>query len=213
VRTRTVTTPGEAAAITAICFGWAFLSSTQAVVSGIEGATFTDGNMLGLIGMEVVFGTMALLVLHLRGYALSSLYPQPSWPGIAQGIGLCIAGVLASWIVTAPFGTSQHEELIDALVSSAPLSPFSVTVLALVNGAYEEIFLLGFLLRGLQGYGLPVALGVSLLVRVSYHLYQGPLGALSVLAIGLVFSLYYIKTQSLFPVVFAHTLVDIAAFM
>lgn len=169
--------------------------------------------MLGLIGLEVVFGGLALLVLYMRGYSLASLYPRPSLAGIGLGIGLYVASLLASWIAIEPFSDSQPLQPIEALMESSAVSATSVIAVALVNGAYEEIFLLGFLLRGLRGYGLSVALGISLLVRVLYHLYQGPLGAVSVLAFGLVLSLYYVKTNALFPVVFAHVLADIIPFM
>ena len=85
--------------------------------------------------------------------------------------------------------------------------------MALVNGAFEEVFLLGFLARALRGFGLAIALGVPTLVRVSYHLYQGPLGALWVFAVGLVFALYYARTVQLWPPVFAHVLWDIIPFV
>lgn len=210
---RTTTTPGEAALISAICFGWAILVSTQSVASGFQSAAFTDSSMLGLIGTEVVLGTVALVVLHARGYSLLSLYPSPSVAGLGLGAVLYAMCLIVSWVVTAPFAPSQPSQPIESLVSGASLSPPTVIAVALINGAYEEIFLLGFLLRGLRGYGLSVALGVSLLVRVLYHLYQGPLGAVSVLAFGLVLSLYYVKTEKLFPVVFAHVLADIIPFM
>jgi uncharacterized protein len=189
------------------------MSSTQSVAAGFQSSAFTDSSMLGLIGLEVAFGAIALLVLYMRGYALSSLYPSPSLAGLGLGIGLYVASLIASWIAIAPFVSSQPSQPIDALVSSASVSLPSVIAVAVVNGAYEEIFLLGFLLKGLRGYGLSVALGVSLLVRVLYHLYQGPLGAVSVLGFGLVLSLYYVKTNALFPAVFAHVLADIIPFL
>jgi membrane protease YdiL (CAAX protease family) len=52
-----------------------------------------------------------------------------------------------------------------------------------------------------------------LLVRVLYHLYQGPVGAVWVLAIGLVFGLYFMRTNQLWPPVFAHILWDIVPFL
>lgn len=163
--------------------------------------------------MEMIYGCIALLILYVRGFAISTLYPAPSLTGIAAGIAIYVAALVAVWVFTAPFLASQGTQPIDGMVSNASVSLPSVILLALVNGAYEEIFLLGFLLRGMRGYGLSVALGVSLLVRVLYHLYQGPLGAISVLACGLVFSLYYVRTGSLFPVVFAHVLADIIPFL
>jgi membrane protease YdiL (CAAX protease family) len=210
---RTTTTPVEAASVSAICFGWAIITSSQSVAAGFQSSSFTDSNMLGLIGMEVVFGAIALLLLYARGYSVSNLYPSPSLAGLGLGVGLYIASLMTSWVAVAPFAASQPSQPIDALVSSASVSLSSVIAVALVNGAYEEVFLLGFLLRGLRGYGLSIALGVSLLVRVLYHLYQGPLGAVSVLAFGLVLSLYYIRTNALFPVVFAHVLADVIPFV
>jgi membrane protease YdiL (CAAX protease family) len=204
---RTTTTPVEAASVSAICFGWAIITSSQSVAAGFQSSSFTDSNMLGLIGMEVVFGAIALLLLYARGY------PSPSLAGLGLGVGLYIASLMTSWVAVAPFAASQPSQPIDALVSSASVSLSSVIAVALVNGAYEEVFLLGFLLRGLRGYGLSIALGVSLLVRVLYHLYQGPLGAVSVLAFGLVLSLYYIRSNALFPVVFAHVLADVIPFV
>jgi membrane protease YdiL (CAAX protease family) len=88
----------------------------------------------------------------------------------------------------------------------------TLVAVSIVNGAFEEVFLLGFLLRGLRAYGLSVAIGSSLLIRMLYHVYQGPIGVLSVLGFGVVLSLYYIRGGSLFSVVFAHVLADIIPF-
>lgn len=198
--------------MSAICFGWAILSSIQSVAAGFQSGSFTDSSLLSLVGMEIMLGATAFLVLYARGYSLPSLYPKPTLAGAGLGIGLYIASVVASGIAVAPFSLGQPTQPIDVLVSSASVSPPALVAAALVNGAYEEVFLLGFLLRGLRGYGLSVALGASLLVRVLYHLYQGPLGAVSVLAFGLVISIYYVKTNALFPVVFSHVLADIIPF-
>ena len=84
----------------------------------------------------------------------------------------------------------------------------AIIALAMVNGLYEETFLLGYLQRGFLAAGPSFAIGLSVLVRVLYHLYQGPLGALSVLLFGLVVSLFHWRTGKLWPVVFAHTLAD-----
>lgn len=51
-----------------------------------------------------------------------------------------------------------------------------------------------------------------MLVRVLYHLYQGPLGAISILLTGTIFGIYYWKTRKLWPVAFAHIFADFAGF-
>lgn len=186
--TRTTTTPAEAAWIVILCFGWFILASSQSVAAGFQSGDFSDSAMLPTLAMEVLCASIAL------------------------GIGLYGVSLYASWLAVMPF-VSGSPQPIDELMARASISLPTIVLFALINGAYEEIFLLGFLLRGLRGHGLSVALGISLLVRVLYHLYQGPLGAVSVLAFGLVLSLYYIRSGALFPAVFAHVLADILPFM
>ncbi len=107
----------------------------------------------------------------------------------------------------ALFHTPGPAEMVD--ISFAAVSPASAVALAVVNGSYEEIFLLGVLVRGLRGFGLSVAVGLPLLVRVLYHVYQGPLGVVSVAAAGLVMTLSYVATGRLWPAVLAHMLLDL----
>lgn len=210
---RTITSPLEAFAISVICFGWAIYSSIQMVSADFTGGAFTDTTLIFTIVMELIFGGIAFLILYVRGFAIYTLYPTPSLAGIAVGIATYLVSVGAVWIFTAPFVASQGAQPIDSMVAQASVSLPTVVLLALINGAYEEIFLLGFLLRGLRGYGLSIAMGVSLLVRVLYHLYQGPIGAVSILAFGLVLSLNYVRTGSLFTAVFAHVVADIIPFL
>jgi len=96
--------------------------------------------------------------------------------------------------------------------SSVGMSVGPIVLFAMVNGTFEEVFLLGVLTRGLADRGPVFAAGVSLLVRVSYHLYQGPAGAVWILVFGIVATAYYLRTGRLWPVVFAHILGDVVPF-
>ena len=58
-----------------------------------------------------------------------------------------------------------------------------------------------------------VALLVSALIRGSYHLYQGFGGFLGNLVMGLVFGLVYLRWKRVAPLVVAHTLLDVVAFV
>ncbi len=111
-----------------------------------------------------------------------------------------------------PLSILQPEQPIDRIMVDTKLSMSVIVAFALVNGAFEEIFLLGVLVRGLRGFGLSVAMGLPLLVRVMYHLYQGPIGAIMILFFGWVFTVYYVRYGKLWPVVFAHILGDIVPF-
>jgi len=215
--TRSTTTPFEAAVVIAICFGLSIVTSLQAVAGEFRAnAEFSDASLLWLIGTELLLGGLALAFLHLRGFAIARLLPTPTLRGGIAGIGLFFAAWLVGWLLVAPFALAAGQaepQPIERMVAQANISMPVLIATAFVNGAFEEVFLLGFLARALRGFGLAIALGVPTLVRLSYHLYQGPLGALWVFAVGLVFALYYARTVQLWPVVFAHVLWDIVPFV
>lgn len=93
---------------------------------------------------------------------------------------------------------------------------------AAMNGILEEVLMLGYLFSrysqwrsrppsGLVGW-LPILIG-SALVRGSYHLYQGFGGFIGNLIMGLAFGLLFLRWKRTMPLVVAHTLLDIAAFV
>jgi membrane protease YdiL (CAAX protease family) len=209
---RTVTTPGEAAVIMGICFGLSIVISIHAVLADFPSSPFSDNGLMWLAGTDVLLAFAALVVLFLRGYAIGTLLPVPTLKGCLQGVGLFVAAWIAGLVLTLPFA-NQPEQPYVHMIEDARVTVPVIVVMAMVNGAFEEVFLLGFLLRGLRGFGLSIALGAMLLVRVLYHLYQGPVGAVWVLAIGLVFGLYFMRTNQLWPPVFAHILWDIVPFL
>jgi len=210
---QTLTSPTEAAIVVAIAFGWFILASLQAVAQGFPGSgSFSDASLLSLLMLEGVFGALALAFLHRRGHALQELLPTPTVAGCLVGAALCGGATLAWYIVAQAFPASQHQaQPIAEILGHARPSQAVAIALAMFNGLYEETFLLGYLVRSFAAAGASLALGLSLLVRVLYHLYQGPLGTVSVLVFGLVLSAYYWRTRRLWPAVFAHTLADALA--
>jgi uncharacterized protein len=205
--------PLEAVTVVVVCFGWFILASLEAVAAGFPSSgAFSDASLIGLVALEALLGAVGLTFLRLRGYVLADLTPSPSWSGCLAGFALFAVATLASSVVTLGFsGGDAGAQPIAAMVSNAHVSLPVVIVMSMVNGLYEETFLVGYLVRGLRSHGLAIAVGVSLLVRILYHLYQGPLGAVSVLVFGLVISVFYWRTGRLWPVVFAHTLADALA--
>lgn len=91
-----------------------------------------------------------------------------------------------------------------------------VLVLAAVqNAVLEEVVMIGYLYtRWLRaGWSLPAVMAVSALVRGSYHLYQGFGGFVGNVVMGLVFGWVYTRTRRVAPLVVAHSLLDIVAFV
>jgi len=206
-------TYSEAALLVTISFGWFILSSTLAVLSGFptDGA-FTDATLISLIMTEVVLGAAALSFLRYRGYRLTELLPSPTWPGVLEGVVVCGVGLAACMLVGAllPSAPDTAQPVARMLANATP-SIGVVLVLSLLNGLYEETFLLGYLVRGFASYGVSFAIGLSVLVRVLYHLYQGPAGAVSVVVFGIVLGIAYWRTRRLWPAVVAHALADFIA--
>ncbi|MES2298779.1 MAG: type II CAAX endopeptidase family protein [Pseudomonadota bacterium] len=206
--------PLEAAGIITLCFGWFMLGSILSVLAGFQsdGGAFTDASLISLVLTELVVGAAALLILHRRGHTLTDLLPRPDWRGCFIGAMLYLLTAGFGALIFAGFGGGDEQAIAQMMAGSKP-SLLTILVLALVNGSYEEVFLLGYLARGFSHLGHSFALGLSVLVRLVYHLYQGPLGALWVTVFGIVVGLYYLRTRRLWPVVFAHMLGDVIPFL
>lgn len=197
----------DAAIVSTVCFGLFIVFSIQAVLAGFPEAKFSESGNTWMIGVEIALSLAALTYLYMRGFDISSLYPSPTVRGSLAGLGLFFLAWLVGLLAVAPFANAQQPQVVE--FSFAGVSLFSTIMFAMVNGAFEEIFLLGVLVRGLRGLGASLAIGIPLLVRILYHLYQGPLGVVWVLAFGLTFSLFYLRSQQLWPPVLAHILWDI----
>lgn len=89
-------------------------------------------------------------------------------------------------------------------------------VLAAAGNAWaEEVLVVGYLITRLQqlGWRQYTALVAAAVLRGSYHLYQGFGGFVGNVVMGLVFGFYWQRTKRLWPLVIAHTILDVVAFV
>jgi membrane protease YdiL (CAAX protease family) len=86
---------------------------------------------------------------------------------------------------------------------------------ALQNAILEEVVVVGYLLRRLRqlGWTPGAALLASSVLRGSYHLYQGIGGFVANMVMGVVFVRLYRRWGRVDPLVVAHSLLDIGAFV
>ena len=134
----------------------------------------------------------------LQGLALTALIGIP-------GIGLYLAARALDLNTT-----------IAAANLTAVWWAIPVLVLAAVqNALLEEVIMIGYLFRRWTQAGLgiwQVILG-SALIRGSYHLYQGFGGFVGNAVMGIIFGWVYTRTRRVMPLVVAHTLLDVFAFV
>jgi len=200
--------------VVVICFGWSIVVSAWAVIAGFPTPPFTDSAFVQVIMEELILGGAALAYLRLRGHELAALVPRPTALGCLVGRGRYALTTLIFWALYWLAGTPDPSaQPIDKMIAAGSYSLVWMLVGSIVNGLFEETFLTGYLQRALIGFGASIAIGVPVLVRALCHLYQGSLGTLSVIGVGVVFGVYYWRTRQLWPIVFAHIFADIAGFV
>lgn len=90
-----------------------------------------------------------------------------------------------------------------------------LVIAAFANAIVEEVVMVGYLfVRWAQtGWSVLTIVAVSALVRGSYHLYQGWGGFIGNVLMGIGFGLFFVKTRRVWPLVLAHGLIDVVAFV
>lgn len=203
----------EVLLIIAIFAGWFMFSSVRAVFAGFPEPRLSDNQALGLALFEVIAFAVAVAVLWARGWRLKDFSFRISWWRSFVGVllfGVTLLVHLAAWELVGP-RTGASDFLMQFARAISLTLPVAILV-SVVNGAFEEFFLTRYLIETLAKLGAAIALGVSALVRVMCHLYQGPLGALSILGFGLVLTVFYWRYRELWPAMFAHMVADFVAF-
>ncbi|MFY1674514.1 CPBP family intramembrane glutamic endopeptidase [Plantactinospora sp. WMMB334] len=83
------------------------------------------------------------------------------------------------------------------------------------NAILEEVVVVGYLMTRLRelGWRVGAVIATSALLRGSYHLYQGFGAFVGNAVMGVVFGLFFLRSRRVLPLVVAHTLLDVVAFV
>jgi membrane protease YdiL (CAAX protease family) len=135
---------------------------------------------------------------------------------LARGaaVAACVGGAgLAFYLVAVAVGLNLTVD-----PAQLPGAWWRVPVLIAVaaqNAVLEEVIVLGYLNRRLEqlGWSFGRRTTASAVLRGSYHLYQGFGGFIGNLVMGLVFGRVWQRTNRLWPLVVAHTLLDVVSFV
>ncbi len=171
------------------------------------------------IGFALVPVALALYLLSAHGRsAVRRIGLDVVRPLRDLGIGVGLAAVigipgLGLYAVGRAIGITVE-------VNASALNPawWTVPVLvlaALQNALLEEVIVVGYLMERLRElrWRTPAILVASALLRGSYHLYQGWGPFIGNAVMGLVFAEYYRRRRRVLPLVVAHTVLDVVAFV
>ena len=205
--------------LTLILWGEGIYTSTASYIALIQGASTVNDNLTfsatdnyGALALQAGLLLLALLYLWLRRFDFKVWTIRFNIKAVAGGVLIFLAAALLLdiyFMLTNPLtGLLPFPGPIGAFFGSETVSS---VIYALLNGVYEEIYFLGICLAVRKEH-LKWALPFSLLIRVSFHTYQGMISALG---IGLLFGIFmYLmsrrsKDRNLLPFFIAHAIGDI----
>jgi len=124
---------------------------------------------------------------------------------VLWGCAILAVGIWAALcraLVPNLFEVAKHTEIV-----GGPHFGVSLTY-SVVNAVFEELLWLGLGFAAFRRFGPAISVGVSVALRLLAHGYQGPLALVTVLPVGIMFTLYYVHTRRLWPVIVAHAFQD-----
>ena len=183
----------------------------------------TDRALVNMIVKESAIVGLMLLYLKRRGWTPADFRVRINLRSSLLGLVLPVPATLANMITMVTLFAlalllGGYAGLMDLIAANKPeLTPHSVhvawisiIVVCVVNAYLEEITCTAyFFCQVAARWGPFAALLLTDMVRMSFHIYQGPLHMLGIGAVFLVLNGCYWWTRNLWPLVFAHTIVDI----
>ncbi|MEV5975188.1 CPBP family intramembrane glutamic endopeptidase [Streptomyces sp. NPDC051921] len=176
--------------------------------------------LFGIASALVPVALVAHLLLRegagVRGLRAIGFDRTRPWPDLGRG-ALVAAGIgsagLAFYLAAraAGFNLTVVPESLPDVWWKYPVLILS----AIQNSVVEEVIVVGYLLRRLDqlGWSPKASLAASSVLRGSYHLYQGIGGFVGNMVMGVVFVWLYRRWGRVGPLVVAHALLDIVAFV
>ncbi|MBT2530696.1 CPBP family intramembrane metalloprotease [Arthrobacter sp. ISL-48] len=135
---------------------------------------------------------------------------------LLQGIGLAAAiGIPSLGLYAAGRALGITTAIIPSALDSYWWTIPVLILSAVRHAVVEEVIVVGYLLDrfGKFGWSMPLAIFTSSMLRGSYHLYQGFGPFIGNAVMGVVFAWIYTRTKRVMPLVIAHSLLDIVAFV
>jgi membrane protease YdiL (CAAX protease family) len=197
------------------------LSQSQATLNGsvVPNQAWLDlvYQLVG-IGFGVVPAFLALHLLARDRIRARSIGVDRTRPGADLARGALLAAVIG--VPGLLLYLAAHALGISATIvpSALPDVWWRIPVLILsaaMNATLEEVVVVGYLITRLRqlGRSAPWAIGLSAVLRGSYHLYQGFGAFVGNAVMGVIFGWFFLRTKRVMPLIVAHTILDTVSFV
>jgi membrane protease YdiL (CAAX protease family) len=175
---------------------------------------FNNAALINIVSFELLQAAVLVWFLWVRGWTLEKIGLSVSWRSTWHGWLLLLTSYVVlmglQWLAGL-FAPGEIQTAVQRYPTADPLISMQLVFLAsTVNGMFEEVFVAGYVITALAPVrGTWTAVNVSTVIRLLYHLYQGPLALITIIPIGLIFGHFYVRTKQLWPLILAHILIDI----
>ena len=170
-----------------------------------------------LVTLLVVLAAVAVSCPH-AAVAAAERAPADTAQAVRVVLGLSVLAVLPALLicVTSFLRIIIVLSMLRHAIGMPETPPNPVLIgLAVMNGVLEEVVIVGYWFTRMRqaGWTMAAVVGGSAVLRASYHLYQGFGGFVGNLAMGLVFGWLYLRWKRIGPLVAAHVVLDVCAFV
>lgn len=169
------------------------------------------------IAVGLAWGGLGVYLLWRAGFRLGrDIGLSWRWGDLGRAVGLAAAiGLTGVVFVVVTYRLGMSARIAPVTLDDHWWTIPVLVLAALENGFLEEVLVVGYLLTRLRQLRVDPWLAVllSALLRGSYHLYQGYGQAIGNFLMGLVFGVLWLRWRRLWPLVGAHTLIDVGAFV
>jgi membrane protease YdiL (CAAX protease family) len=202
--------------VTLVCFWWAIAANAVAITGYLMRVsvpvTVNDGQMLTLVGIELVGLALASWIGLARGWSVWSFGLRPTWRGTRAGLVLAattaIALTLLGLLVNFAYPGSVRFAPLPGSLNLAV-----VLLVSAVNPVFEEAMGVGYFIHALRRFGMWPAVLASAGFRTFLHAYQGFNALVIVLPLGIAFAVVYSRYGRVWPLVVAHAAFSMVALL
>ncbi len=208
----------ETVLVLLIAFGTAIPRSLYTLVFparvfGHSAPPINGPQLLWTLAYEIAIGAVLAGFLRIRGWTWRRLGLEPQWRDALWAVALLFATYTAYYLLSlavVSLWPGFYQLAVNTHLVATHIAWPILVAISIVNPVFEEVLLCGYVVTALKDkLGAAAAINVSAGIRLACHLYQGPVGVLSLVPEGLVFAAWFARTGRLWPLIAAHALQDL----